>query len=272
MVRRRRVRLWLDVATVLACLGLPSAVPVAARAQAPNRCVSCHQTLAERSQAGHSFAAWRQSRHAAAGVRCEACHGGDPAATDRAAAHRGMLNSRNRASPVYSTRIPFTCGRCHAAELAYFRSSAHFARLQGDGRGPNCVTCHGAMATSVLSQDQVLGTCSACHTAGGVAPRDRARESAPVLALVKAEANLYHVVAAVAAEAPGARRARATAALASAQRHLAAAAEVWHSFHLDSAVHRLDAAQADVLSAWSALGRQPPPARTSPAPRPGQRP
>ena len=241
-------------------------------AQQPSRCVTCHQTLPEASQAGHGFSAWRGSGHATAGVGCEACHGGDTSATDQTAAHRTVVRSSARASPLYYTRIPITCGRCHAAQLAYFRSSVHFARLESDGRGPNCVTCHGAMATSVLTPEQVLGTCSACHVAGGSAPVDKARESAPVLFLVRSEAILYHVVSSVATRAPAARAARARAPLASAQRNLSAAAEVWHTFRLDSASARLAAAQADVLSAWAALGYAAPPPRTSARPATRQRP
>jgi mono/diheme cytochrome c family protein len=232
-----------------------------AQAQAPSQCVDCHRGLPEQSQAGHSFAVWGQSQHAAAGVRCEACHGGDPAAADRIAAHRGVRRSSDRNSPVYYTRIPQTCGRCHASQLAYFRSSVHYARLESDGRGPNCVTCHGAMATSVLSAAQVLGTCAACHSPGGVAGADRARSSAPVLALVQAEQILYEVVRQVAGRSPGAEGASARARLASAQRHLRAAAEVWHNFRLDSAAQRLTAAEADVVAAWVALGNRAPSAR-----------
>jgi hypothetical protein len=160
-----------------AVLALAAGAPCSARAQRADQCVQCHGRLPEASSAGHGFSAWRGSRHGAAGVGCEACHGGDPAASDRAAAHRGIRRSTDRASPVYFTHIPETCGRCHAAELGYFRSSVHFARLQSDGRGPNCVTCHGSMATSVLAPERALRTCSACHVAGGVAPVEKANES-----------------------------------------------------------------------------------------------
>ena len=37
----------------------------------------------------------------------------------------------------------------------------------------------GFVAAAVLTPEQVLGTCSACHVAGGSAPVDKARESAP---------------------------------------------------------------------------------------------
>jgi mono/diheme cytochrome c family protein len=175
----------------------------------------------------------------------------------------GVSRSSELTSRVYFTRIPDTCGRCHAAEAAYFRSSIHYARLESDGRGPNCVTCHGSMATSVLTPERLLGTCSACHAPNGVAPVGKAREAAQVLALVRAEDILYDVVSNVAASkrsAPGAARARIL--LGDADRHLSAAAEVWHSFRLDSAVERLDHARTAVVAAWVALGY--------PAPREGQ--
>ncbi len=226
-------------------------------ARATGQCAACHARLSGGSSAGHGFAAWRGSPHAAANVGCEACHGGDASSSDRATAHRGILRSSDRASQVYFTRVPETCGRCHSAELAYFRSSVHFARLQSDGRGPNCVTCHGSMATTLLSPEQMLRTCSACHVRGGAAPPEKPRESAQVLALFRASAILYDVVATEAAgNAPGAARARAQ--LEQGRRQLGAAAEVWHGFRVDSAAQRLSAAREDIVAAWMALGHPRP--------------
>jgi hypothetical protein len=233
--------------------------------------VTCHGRLSEASGAGHGFAAWQTSPHATAGVDCESCHGGNPAATDTAAAHRGVRPSSDQASPVFFTRIPNTCGRCHAAEVAYFRTSLHYARLETDGRGPNCVTCHGSMATRVLTPERLLGTCSACHVEGGVAPPELAREAGRVLALVRAENVLYDVVSTEAAARRGTRAgAHATILLGDAQRHLTAAAEVWHSFRLDSAAARLEEARQTTVEAWEALGHPAPRESgigTVPAPR-----
>jgi hypothetical protein len=224
-----------------------------------SRCVECHARLPDRTGAGHGFTAWRGSPHAAAGVACEACHGGDPSASDAAAAHRGVASSSDTASSVFFVRIPDTCGRCHASEAGYFRSSMHFARLRSDGHGPNCVTCHGSMATTVLTPERVLATCSACHSATGVAPVGKSREAAQVLALVRATNILYDVVSTSATTArPGAGTTQARALVADAQRRLAAAAEVWHSFRLDSATARLGAARDDLVGAWVALGHPAP--------------
>ena len=237
----------------------PRGAPARADRNAGSQCVGCHGGLSDTTGAGHGFAAWRKSPHAAAGVGCEACHGGDPAARDRAAAHRGVAVSTDPESRVYFVRIPDTCGRCHASEVGYFRTSIHYARLRADGRGPNCVTCHGAMATSVLTPERLLQTCSACHMPGGLAPPDKAREAAQVLALTRAENILYDVVAAQAAAQRGSRGgARARVMLDDAQRHLTAAAEIWHSFRLDSASARLGDARENLVAAWVALGHPAP--------------
>ncbi len=235
------------------------APPAAAQPARPvSRCADCHARLPESTGAGHGFAAWRGSPHSLAGVTCEQCHGGDPSATEASAAHRGVYRSSDTASSVYFARIPDTCGRCHASEAGYFRSSMHYARLRSDGRGPNCVTCHGSMATTILTPERVLATCSACHAAGGVAPVGKAREAAQVLSLVRATNLLFDVVSTSAngSRTPGATRARTL--LADAQRRLGAAAEVWHSFRLDSATTRLSDARDDLVGAWIALGHPAP--------------
>ena len=250
--------LALGLALLLAAALAPSARAQGRRAVPAGQCVVCHARLPESSGAGHGFAAWRGSPHAAAAVGCEACHGGDPAATTPAAAHRGVVRSGDAASAVFFARIPDTCGRCHAAEAGYFRTSVHYARLRSDGHGPNCVTCHGSMATTVLTPERVLGTCSACHSVGGVAPVGKSREAAQVLALVRATNILYDVVSASAGARAAGTPARARTLIGDAERDLAAAAEVWHSFRLDSAAARLAAARGDLVGAWVALGHVAP--------------
>jgi len=267
---RADLRLVLGLLGV-AALAVAAAAPVAPREarraaadtaavarQSRNSCVGCHGLQSGATEAGHGFAAWKSSPHARAGVTCEACHGGNPAAQDPTNAHNGVNPSSDPASRVYFTRVPTTCGQCHASEAAYFRTSVHSARLQSDGRGPNCVTCHGSMATRILTPDSALGTCTACHTPGGVAPVGKAREAAQVLALVRAENILYDIVANSAASAHGGGAARARVLLDDAGRHLDAAAEVWHSFRLDSATARLGDARELLAEAWTALGHPKP--------------
>jgi hypothetical protein len=141
---------------------LPAAGIVAAPGGAGS-CASCHRGLTGPDDLKHTYADWKGSVHAAAGVGCEACHGGDPSKADRQAAHAGILPSGQAGSRVYFTVIPKTCGGCHAKELEAFRRSAHYRELQSTGRGPNCVTCHGAMASHVLDPKTMEMTCTLCH-------------------------------------------------------------------------------------------------------------
>lgn len=149
-----------------AFIGLAAALVLAAgtaAAEGKGSCVDCHQRLPASAAASHDFADWRKSPHAAAGVNCEACHGGDAAAKDKAAAHKGLLRSTDPKSPIYFTNIPQTCGACHDAEFKAFQMSAHFKELQSSGKGPNCVTCHGSMANVVLGPREMETTCALCH-------------------------------------------------------------------------------------------------------------
>ncbi len=252
----RGVRRGVALAALVLAVGVQAA---AAQGQRPrNGCVACHSLQSGTTEAGHGFAAWKSSPHAKAGVTCESCHGGDPTAQDREAAHRGVNPSSDPASRVFFTRVPMTCGQCHASEVAYFRTSVHYARLQSDGHGPNCVTCHGSMATRILTADSVLGTCSACHAPTGVAPVGKSREAAQVLALVRAENILFDIVSTSAGSASASRTPRVRVLLGDADRHLRAAAEVWHSFRLDSATTRLAEARKLLSDAWVALGHPKP--------------
>lgn len=135
----------------------------AAAAQGQGSCVDCHARLKGSAAASHNFGDWKKSAHARAGVSCEACHGGDAAAKDTAAAHKGTLRASDPASRIYFTRIPETCGACHDAELKAFRQSAHYKELETTGKGPNCVTCHGSMANVVLGPRELEHTCALCH-------------------------------------------------------------------------------------------------------------
>lgn len=111
----------------------------------------------------HNFKDWDGSVHAKSGIECQSCHGGDASQVAKDAAHAGMLPSTNPKSPVYFTQIPETCGKCHEPEFAAFRKSAHFKELQSSGRGPNCVTCHEAMANRIIDSRSMQTTCSLCH-------------------------------------------------------------------------------------------------------------
>lgn len=144
---------------------LAAVLVLAGRAPAqaqPSSCVKCHAGAAGGGRA-HGAADWKASPHASAGVDCSACHGGDPAASDTAGAHKGVKPSADATSAVYYTRVPETCGKCHAMELAAFKRSRHYGELARGARGPNCVTCHGSMANRLLPPREMEATCTLCH-------------------------------------------------------------------------------------------------------------
>lgn len=143
----------------------PSAAQAAAAGGASGKgsCVTCHATAGEAAELKHTFSDWEKSVHGQHAVGCEACHGGDAANAEKTASHKGLLASGSARSKVYFTNIPATCGSCHAAEYAAFKQSRHHKELMKTGKGPNCVTCHGAMASHILDPRTMEMTCTLCH-------------------------------------------------------------------------------------------------------------
>ena len=222
---------------------------------APNGCVSCHERLPATTAGGHSFQDWRGSPHGRAGATCDRCHGGDPAATDREAAHRGVYTSRESRSKVYYTRIPATCGGCHQQELDFFSKSRHYTQLVTTGRGPNCVTCHGSMAIRVLSPGEMEATCSACHNTERRAPATAPVSARYLLVLLQQVDFGIRMTEALEARSPQGRPREAAAAhLRQASRTMERARQGWHSFDLDLVEQMLLQAAAGARRADSALG------------------
>ena len=145
-------------------LSLITFVPVnIAIAEPDNSCMECHRDLPAGSYAGHKFSDYTDSVHDRNGVRCEACHGGDPVHADKTAAHKGVFKSTDPKSAIYFRNLPQTCGKCHGEELVNFSRSRHYAELKTSGRGPSCVTCHGSMGTFILTSGQIREFCTVCH-------------------------------------------------------------------------------------------------------------
>jgi hypothetical protein len=119
-------------------------------------CIQCHETLPGKLSAPVSL--WRGSIHAANGIACHSCHGGDPKdAVNAMSPARGFLGAPKEKD------IPAFCGRCHVGVLKDYLASAHGQAL-GKG-GPTCVTCHGnhlvVKASLELINDK---SCSRCHS------------------------------------------------------------------------------------------------------------
>jgi hypothetical protein len=223
---------------ILVCfLLLCSTVLVSASADAAtaekmqNSCVHCHAQLPGSSFIGVKSHDWKGSIHQKHDVTCDKCHGGNPGASDEKEAHAGVFGSGNPQSTVYYKNIPSTCGKCHGAELYNFTQSFHYKRLEATGKGPDCVTCHGSMVTTILTPDTIAAVCERCHNDRmAVFPYVPQKAKAVLLllresnALFASEKKLYHA-------AGGTAKARS---LSEAQASLSSAKLDWHKFDLDA--------------------------------------
>lgn len=121
-------------------------------------CIKCHTGLPGRL--GAPPRDWKGSVHAANGISCNNCHGGDP--TDMAMA---MSPERGFLGKPAEMAIPGFCGRCHVGVKEDYLASAH-GRALGRG-GPQCVTCHSNHAVHVATPELInRRDCSRCHDYG----------------------------------------------------------------------------------------------------------
>ena len=100
--------LFVGMALVIAAsIFLITATPVRAQCGSQaSSCKNCHEVQAEKS-VNADGTGWHQSH--AFGDFCYICHGGNQQATDKAAAHTGMVN------PL--SDIEASCQQCHVADL-----------------------------------------------------------------------------------------------------------------------------------------------------------
>ena len=139
---------------LLTVLALTTPSPVMAQKEIV--CVQCHG--AQTGRLGDPVKLWRGSIHAANGIACNDCHGGDPKDLVNA-----MSPTRGFLGAPKAVNIPAFCGRCHIGVLKDFLGSAH-GRALGKG-GPTCVTCHGNHLVVKASIDIINEkTCTQCHT------------------------------------------------------------------------------------------------------------
>lgn len=142
-------------------------VPLAYR---NNNCVNCHAGLMEPVGVSAHFYEWRNSKHQQTGVGCEKCHGGDPTAKGKTAAHEGVFAPTFTQSKLHPQNLPATCSACHQGVVNAFVKSKHFQKLQTSNDAPSCTNCHHHMATSVITwPPDTAVLCAKCHNANGVA-------------------------------------------------------------------------------------------------------
>ena len=167
--------------------GLALASPLllgTATAPAPaSSCVTCHAILD--GDARVAAAAWSVDVHAAAGLGCEACHGGDPSPAHAEDAEAAMDPKLGFRPPPDRLHVPELCAGCHADasfmkrydpkarvdQLVEYRTSTH-GRLnaQGDPVPATCTDCHGVHGVRPVSSPEspayatnVPQTCARCH-------------------------------------------------------------------------------------------------------------
>jgi hypothetical protein len=126
-------------------------------------CVTCHAQAGSGGGVFQAYIQWASSPHAAKSIACEACHGGNAATDDKDKAHAGMLPASDPQSPINPKNVPAMCGQCHEPEYRHYIESKHYQQLKDNGRGANCVTCHGAKAGTILTAATVARTCETCH-------------------------------------------------------------------------------------------------------------
>ena len=146
-----RAVIWLFLAVSLVLLSIP-----AASLAAESVCLQCHAGLSGDLSA--PVADWQTSVHAANGISCHDCHGGD--ATDMAMAKspdKGFLGA-----PEYED-VPEFCGRCHVGIYEAYSAGAHGQAL-AEG-GAQCVICHGNHAIQEAGLELINeDDCSRCHS------------------------------------------------------------------------------------------------------------
>jgi predicted CXXCH cytochrome family protein len=122
----------------------------------PNQCATCHASLTDPALSAPPKAVMGDV-HDKAGVRCADCHGGDPNATDKNAAHASAHGYRGKPSGAT------ICATCHVLLDEKFKTSAHAQIFQSA-----CVECHSNHGVKKPT-DTMLGTssesvCVACHS------------------------------------------------------------------------------------------------------------
>jgi len=183
---------------VLAPVSRADAQPAAAA----TGCQTCHasQQSATLATPARDFAL--TDVHRDRGFSCVDCHGGDPAATDKAAAKAPSTGFRGKPT---GAQVIAVCSKCHSDaalmrkyapkqrvdQATEYATSVHGQQLaKGDMKVATCVSCHGAHGVRLVGDAQspvyplnVATTCARCHAdsahmkgytvAGGPLPTDQ---------------------------------------------------------------------------------------------------
>lgn len=131
----------------------------------PATCGTCHgdAAMAKRHNLANVYPVYMDSIHGYAvskegllvAANCESCHG----------SHH-VLSHTNPQSPTYKTKIPDTCGKCHAGILTQYMAGIHGQALaSGNLKAPACTDCHTAHAIAQPTMALSTPMCGSCHQA-----------------------------------------------------------------------------------------------------------
>lgn len=155
---------------------------------AQNNCIDCHLTL-EDEELSLPARARSDDIHAAAGISCSDCHGGDPTIpiVDGDYDPAKEPSTGFVGAPGYAD-VPEFCGKCHADasymqrfnpnlsvdQLTQYWTSVHGQKLREGSRDvAQCASCHGSHGMlspsdprSRVYPTRVAETCAGCHADG----------------------------------------------------------------------------------------------------------
>ncbi len=125
--------------------------------------------------------------------------------------------------------------------------SRHFLNLRAGGRemrGPTCVTCHGAMHTTILSPEAVADKCRLCHNReSGVLPNIPGEAHATLALIFYARTTLqWSEEFIAAAREQGHNVSEATEVLKEAEVKFRYSKIKWHSFNFPEILRMVDGA------------------------------
>ena len=149
-------------------------------AQTKNSCLDCHSNLPE--PLGVSVETYSQNIHAAKGLTCAACHGGDASNDDP---EKAMSRAAGWKGKIERKQIPELCASCHSDaermkkynpglrvdQFQQYKTSVHGMKwAKGDTRVAVCTDCHGVHDLRAPSDPRsnvhptnIATTCSRCH-------------------------------------------------------------------------------------------------------------
>ncbi len=131
----------------------------------PATCGTCHgdAAMAKRHNLSNVYPEYIDSIHGYAlskegllvAANCMSCHG----------SHH-VLSHTDPQSPTYKTKIPDTCGKCHAGIETQYMAGIHGQALaSGNLKAPACTDCHTTHAIAQPTMAQSTPVCGSCHQA-----------------------------------------------------------------------------------------------------------